>query len=110
MCSSWSKDGSLGPAERDPPGRRGAGSEAVSGGDARDPGDLVAGEDDRHRGAPLARDLAVGEQVLQRAAAAEAEWTHPVAGPPRADGQGRAEPVGVERAVVGFLAAELAGA
>ena len=43
------------------------------------------------RGARVARDLAVGEQVLQRAAAAEAERAHPVPGPPRPDLERRRE-------------------
>ena len=51
--------------------------------------------------AALARDLAVGEQVLQRAAAAEAERAHAVAGPPGADVERRRERGGVERGASG---------
>ena len=72
------------------------------------PGDLAAGDHDRHARAARARDLAVGEQVLQRLRAAEPERAHPVARPPRADlerGERR-----VERAVADAARGELAAA
>src|SRR5215510_10092420 len=85
MCSSWSKSRSLGPAERDPANRSVSCGEALARRDPRDPRDLVAREHDGDGASPLARDLAIGEQVLERAAAAEARRAHPVAVAPRAD-------------------------
>ena len=83
---------------------RGGHLEGLGGGDAGDPRDLSVGHDYRHVGALLARDLAVGEEVLQRAAASA--QTDPIPGLPRTDGEPRAEPIGVEAAVGDFLARE----
>ena len=58
----------------------------------RHPHDLAAGLDHRHRAALLARDLPVGEQVLERLRAAEPGGAHPVARLPRADGRRRRRP------------------
>ena len=104
MCSSGASwRGSLGPAslQREPdavaPGRV-VDAEPLAGGDAGHPGDLAARDDDRHgRGRRSRGTLPVGEQVLQRAAAAEAERAHAVAGAPRPDLEPGAERVGVEQ-------------
>ena len=55
------------------------------------PHDLAAHLDDRQRAPQRARDLAVGEEVLERLAAAEAERAHAVALAPAAHGGGVAE-------------------
>ena len=85
--------------------RGGPGAEALAGGDAGHPGDL-AGRD--HHGqlvAPLARDLAVGEEVLERAAAARG--LPGARGAPRAPAPSAAASSG---AVGGPLAGHAAGA
>src|SRR5688572_28285258 len=71
--------------------------ETLAGRHPRHPSDLARRDDDGHRAAARARDLAVGEEVLEAAAAAEAERPHAVPGPPRADLQRRGERRGVER-------------
>src|SRR5919107_1203634 len=92
-------------ARRRQPGEPGAAAravadaEALAGGDAGHPRDLASREDHGRACAALARDLAVREEVLQRAAAAEAERAHPVAGAPGADLELGRERVAVERAV-----------
>src|SRR5829696_5640622 len=77
-------------ARRGQPGEPGtvarsvADAEALARGDPGHPGDLAVGEHHGRARPALARNLAVGEEVLQRAAAAEAERAHPVARAPRA--------------------------
>src|SRR5438876_3981972 len=95
-------------------GRARGDAEALPGGEPGYPGDLAGGDDDGDLRAPVARNLAVGEQVLERARAVEAERPHPVARPPRPDLEARGEPRGVERAVFDrevrpALACDLAG-
>ena len=71
-------------ADSEAPGLRG---ELLGDRDARDPGDPPIGGDDRQRVPQRARNLAVGEEVLQRLAAAEAERAHPVAVAPGPHGE-----------------------
>src|SRR5690606_32502116 len=79
--SSTPPDPAGDPARREADGlrRAGRGAEALPDGDARDPGDLAAGLDDRERPPELARDLPVGEEVLERLAPSQSGRAHPVA-------------------------------
>ena len=72
-------------------------AEALAGGDARHPGDLAPRDHHRRERAARARDLAVGEEVLQRAAAGEPQRTHAVARAPAPHLELRRQRRGVER-------------
>src|SRR5947208_10086390 len=72
-------------ARPDPRGARGAARdlEALRKRNARHPRDLSLGFDHGQRAAKRAWHLPVGEEVLKRLRALEAEWTHPVSLVPR---------------------------
>src|SRR4051795_4849030 len=69
--------GALAPVEPDALAGLRTDTEALARGHARDPGDLAVRHHDGERGPAGARDLAVGEQVLQRAAPVHPERPHP---------------------------------
>src|SRR6478735_12517265 len=84
-------------AEGGDPLRLRAQAEALADGDAGHPGDLAARRDDGQAAPQGAWDTGVGEDVLERLGAAEAEGTHPVALLPRTHTELVSEPVRVER-------------
>src|SRR5215207_7083514 len=87
------------PGEPRAPARALRDPEALAGRDPGDPGDLACRDDHRQVGAAGTGHAAVGEEVLERAAAGGAERVHAVAGAPRADVERRGQRLEVERAV-----------